>query len=459
MLYNNEDTIAAIATPPGDGGIGIVRVSGPEASFVVDKIFQADKKKPLKSHQMYHGWLKDPAQNRLLDKANLCFMKAPRSYTGEDILEIFCHGGRAVLERVLEAVLSCKVRLAEKGEFSKRAFLNGKLDLTQAEAVLDLVKAETKKSAGFALMQLEGKLSQKVNKIRNELIGLISEIEVAIDFEEEVKGINVLKVKDKIDNEIKIIDEMLKTSEAGKIFRNGLATVIIGKPNVGKSSLMNALLDEERVIVTSMPGTTRDAIEEVVNINGMPLKIIDTAGIREPKDEAERVGVERAKKEAGAAEFFLVVIDSSNKVDDLDRQVLREVEGKKAVVVLNKKDLGNYNGEDGYASVANGHPAFPISAKYKDGIRELKDCIYTYVEGQASSGKEGQALVNMRHKECLMKAREALYKASMSCSEGLSPDFIAIDLKDAVVALGEVTGEIVSDEIINTVFEQFCVGK
>lgn len=459
MRYSNDDTIAAIATPPGEGGVGIIRVSGPESSFIVDKIFETGKEKPLKSHQMYHGWIKDPAKKGPIDKGNVCYMKAPKSYTGEDVLEIFCHGGRAVLEKVLDLVLGEKIRLAERGEFSKRAFLNGKLDLTQAEAVLDLVKAETKKSAGFAVAQLEGKLSQRVNEIRSTLINLISKIEAAIDFEDDVKAIDLLKTKDEIDNQIKLIDEMLKTAEAGRIFRDGLATVIVGKPNVGKSSLMNALLNEERVIVTSMPGTTRDAIEEVIDVNGMPLKIIDTAGIRDPKDEAEKVGVERAKKEIGAAQFFLVVIDGSSKIDDLDKLVLKEVEGKRAVVVLNKKDLGTYNGKDGYGSIANGHPAYQISAKYNDGIEELKNCIYTYVKGQTGGQGEGSVLINMRHKECLTRAGGDLSKASMSCAEGLPPDFITIDLKEAIVALGEVTGEIVSDEIINTVFEQFCVGK
>jgi tRNA modification GTPase len=449
-----DDTIAAIATPLGVGGVGIVRISGEEALQIFQHLFSSTNGTQVESHRMLHGWVLDPKTREKTDKILACYMQSPKSFTGEDVVEFYCHGGVAVIEKILGNVLGAGARLAEKGEFSKRAFLNGKIDLVQAEAILDMVKAETVEGAGYAVRQLEGKLSKIVFEMRERILRLVAELEAAIDFSDDVPEPDREELGKRIGDLIIEIDKLLSTYDVGRVYRNGIATVILGKPNVGKSSLLNALLGEERAIVTEIPGTTRDAIEEVVNVQGIPLRIVDTAGIRHPRDKAEEFGVARTEKELEASELALVVIDGSQKLDELDAMVLEKVRGRKAVVVINKSDLGCNIDESRV-----GGWSFKTSARFGAGIPELIDGLHSYIQEDFGAQGNNSVAINARHKQCLLRAKEGLSRASESNSNGLSADFLTIDLKESVLALGEITGEIVSEEIINMIFDQFCVGK
>jgi tRNA modification GTPase len=386
-------------------------------------------------------------------------MGAPKSYTGEDVVEIYCHGGIAVLQRVLEQSLSAGARLAERGEFTKRAFLNRKIDLPQAEAVLDMVSANTAQCAGFAVRQLEGRLSGIVSGIRERCLFMLAELEAAIDFPEDVSDVDRESLTAGLKGQINEIEGLLATAEGGRIFRSGLATVIIGKPNVGKSSLLNALLGEERAIVTEVPGTTRDAIEESIDIKGIPLKIVDTAGIRHPKDRVEEFGVARTERELESAEFSLIVVDGSNELDEMDTMVLNKARGKKGVVVINKIDLGCVLTEDNMRGIIRDYNVYKTSARFGDGIGGLIDGIYDYLQCQKGLPGTDSIAINSRHKQCLVRARDGLVEALESCSRDLPGDFVTIDLKQSILALGEVTGEVVSEEVIKSIFDQFCVGK
>ena len=349
--------------------------------------------------------------------------------------------------------------MAQKGEFTKRAFLNGKIDLAQAEAVLDLVKAQTREGAGLAVRQLEGRLSRIVISTRIRLLGMMAELEARIDFPEDLPSLNYNAFIKRLQPFIKEIDKLLASSVSGRIYREGLPMAIIGKPNVGKSSLLNALLGEERAIVTEIPGTTRDAIEETLSVQGMPLRIIDTAGIRHPRDKAEEFGVDRAEKELDAAELALIVIDASEGLDGLDRMVLNRATGKPGIVVLNKVDLGTKASLAEVDALSKGMTAFKTSALRRKGIEELKFGILELIKAGFNLPGEDAITINVRHRECLLKAKEGLERSLASCRKGLPVDFITIDLKDAILALGEVTGELVSEEVVNTIFEHFCVGK
>ena len=459
MKHSMEDTIAAIATPLGVGGVGVIRVSGERARDVLAHIFFSSNGAKLESHRMLHGWLVDPLTKEKIDEAMSCLMLSPKSYTGEDVVEFYCHGSMAVVQRVLDLALGAGARLAQKGEFTKRAFLNKKIDLAQAEAVLALVQAQTIKGAGFAVKQLEGKLSSVVSGEREKLIQALAGLEALIDFPDDLPELDYNALIGKLGGHIQEIEKLEGSACAGRIYREGLATVIVGKPNVGKSSLLNALLDEQRAIVTDVPGTTRDAIEEGLNIGGLPLKIIDTAGIRHPKDRAEEFGVERTEKELEAAEFALIVLDASGPLDELDEMVLGKIGDKKGVLVLNKVDLGERVGAKELKTLAGEVPTYRTSALKGQGIQELAKGIFDCVKTQFNLPVAGAVAINARHKECLLRAKEGLGRALDSCEKKLPVDFITIDIKEAIVALGEISGELVSEEVINTIFEQFCVGK
>ncbi|MEE8638434.1 MAG: tRNA uridine-5-carboxymethylaminomethyl(34) synthesis GTPase MnmE [Candidatus Margulisiibacteriota bacterium] len=459
MKHAADDTIAAIATPLGVGGVGVVRVSGERAKEILACLFVCSNGSMIDSHRMVHGWLIDPKTDLKVDEVLACLMRSPKSYTGENVVEFYCHGGLPVVQRVLALALDSGARLAQKGEFTRRAFLNGKLDLAQAEAVLDLVNAQTVHGAGFAVRQLEGRLSNIVKGTRSGLVDMLAELEALIDFPDDLPELNYDQFVKRLGGSIQEIDKLLATADSGRIYRVGLPTVIIGKPNVGKSSLLNTLLGEERAIVAELPGTTRDAIEETVNVQGMPLRIIDTAGIRHPKDRAEELGVERARKELDAADFTLVVIDASAELDSLDKAVLGRASGKQMVLVLNKIDLGVRINQNELGRLANGSPTFKVSALTGEGIEELKEGVFKYIQSHLFQPFGEAVVINTRHKECLARAKEALVRASKSGSQSMPVDFISIDLKGAVVALGEVAGEMVSEEVINTIFERFCVGK
>ncbi|MFH1361757.1 MAG: tRNA uridine-5-carboxymethylaminomethyl(34) synthesis GTPase MnmE [bacterium] len=449
-----DDTITAIATPIGIGGVGIVRISGDGAKPLLEKIYKPSCEQEIKSHQMLHGLLVDPDNGKHIDEAMACYMQSPKSFTGEDVAEIYCHGGQAVLQQVLALVLAQGARLAQRGEFTKRAFLNKKLDLSQSEAVLALIQAPTAKGAGFALQQLEGRLSKTVNNLRLRLVNLQAELEGALDFSDDLPPLDYSRFQLGINAIISEVSQLLASASSGKIYREGLSTAIIGKPNVGKSSLLNAFLKEERAIVTDVPGTTRDAIEELININGLPLRIIDTAGLRQTKDRLEGSGIERTEKELAAADFVLIVLDRSQEIDALDKMVLDKARGKPGVVVLNKSDLPKRLNDKGLGKIF-----FDVSALTGAGVHELSLGIFNEVQKNLGQESSSSVIINSRHKECLSRAQGSLVKSAETVSKKLSPEFIAVDLKESIVALGEVTGEIVSDEIINTIFDQFCIGK
>lgn len=459
MKHAADDTIAAIATPLGIGGIGVVRVSGERAKEILARLFVCSNGSRIDSHRMLHGWLVDPKTDLKIDESLACFMRSPKSYTGEDVVEFYCHGGLPVVQRALELALDSGARLAQKGEFTRRAYLNGKMDLAQAEAVLDLVNAQTTQGAGFAVWQLEGRLSNIVKGIRSGLVDMLAELEALIDFPGDLPELNYDQFVQRVGGSIQEIDKLLATAGSGRIYREGLPTVIIGKPNVGKSSLLNTLLGEERVIVAELPGTTRDSIEETVSVQGMPLRIIDTAGIRHPKDRAEEFGVERTQKELAAAAFTLVVIDASAELESLDKMVLGMASGKHVALVLNKIDLGIRINQNELGKLVNGSPTFKVSALTGEGIGELKEGVFKYIQSHLGRPVGGAIVINARHKECLARAKESLDRLSKSASQRMPADFMTIDLKDAVVGLGEVSGELVSEEVINAIFERFCVGK
>lgn len=459
MKHQQEDTIAAIATPLGEGGVGVVRVSGEGSKEALSRLFISSNGSEIASHKMLTGWLINPTSKIKIDQIMACYMRGPKSYTGEDVVELYCHGGPAVVQQVLNIALSSGVRLATKGEFTKRAFLNGKLDLSQAEAVLDLVKARTAQGAGYAVNQLEGKLSKAVHGIRTRAMGILATLEAQIDFPEDVPELNHKAIMSQLSSLRGDITNLLDSARAGRVFRQGVAAVIAGKPNVGKSCLLNALLGEDRAIVTDLPGTTRDAIEETIDVNGLPLRVIDTAGIRRPRDKAEELGVERAENELVAADFALIVVDASRPLDKQDKKIAEMANKVPRAMVLNKVDLRKIVKRAEVRKLAGRTPIFEVSALYGQGINELKKGIYAIIMEGLGQSSRNPIVVNTRHSECLRRADEALSKAALSSKQKMSADFISIDIKDAVLALGEVSGELVSEEVINAIFEQFCVGK
>ncbi|NQT29885.1 MAG: tRNA uridine-5-carboxymethylaminomethyl(34) synthesis GTPase MnmE, partial [Candidatus Saganbacteria bacterium] len=379
MRDSQDDTIAAIATPLGVGGVGVIRVSGEGAKAVLTKLFISSNGTTIESHRMLFGWLKNPQDNTKIDQVLACYMQAPKSYTGEDVVEFYCHGGVAILKAALSQIIQSGARLAVKGEFTKRAFLNGKIDLSQAEAVLDLVGAQTQASAGLAVAQLEGRLSKTVGGLRDKLVALCAGLEVAIDFPEDAPEVNydgLIAQLAAIRQEIK---QLIEASQWGKVFREGVATLIVGKPNVGKSSLLNALLEEERAIVTEVAGTTRDTIEELLDIEGLPLRIMDTAGIRTPRDKVEELGVGRAKKEIGEAQFVIIVLDVSQKLSDEDTETLGLCKNKPGVVALNKIDLPQMLDAGKLGGAGEDKAIYKISALRGDGLAELKKGILSAV--------------------------------------------------------------------------------
>ena len=454
-----DGTIAAIATPLGVGGVGVIRVSGDRALGVLSSLFSCSNGGKVVSHRMLQGWLIDPKTGLKVDRAMACYMRSPRSYTGEDVVEFYCHGGHAVMQRVLGLTLACGARLADNGEFTKRSFLNGKIDLSQAEAVLELVKARTVRGAGLAVRQLEGRLSQVIGAVRGKLIQLMAELEALIDFPDDIPQLSHKKITGRVRRLEREISRLLRSTVSARVFRVGISAVIVGKPNVGKSSLLNAILGEERAITTAIPGTTRDSIEEAVDVRGLPFRFVDTAGLGSPGDEVGILGVDRAEKELEAADFVVVVIDGSSRLCRLDKMVLEKVRSRVGVVVLNKSDLGIKVKPREIKKLAGGLRIFKVSALCGHGIEDLLNGIYEIGGGMLGSVGNEALLINERHNECLVRALEALGRAAVSCHDRVPIDFITIDLKDAVIALGEISGEAVSEEIINAIFDRFCVGK
>ncbi|SJZ89457.1 tRNA uridine-5-carboxymethylaminomethyl(34) synthesis GTPase MnmE [Garciella nitratireducens] len=457
------DTIAAISTAPGEAGIGIVRMSGSKAFEITQKIFQSSSGKSfseLRNRGIYHGFIIDPKTHEKMDEVLVSKMRAPHTYTTEDVVEVNCHGGMIAVRRILELLLQNGARLAEPGEFTKRAFLNGRMDLSQAEAVIDLIRAKTDKGMDIALEQLEGSLSHKVQEMRESIIHMLAHIEASIDYPEydieEVTYDTLLKDAKQIKEKI---EKLLETSDTGKILREGLNTVIIGKPNVGKSSLLNALVKEGRAIVTDIPGTTRDIIEEYINIRGVPLKIIDTAGIRETEDVVEKIGVDKSRELIEKSDLILFLLDVSKELSKEDELLIDLVQNKKAIILFNKIDL------DPKVSIEKLKDKFPkksiieISALKGEGVERLQNEIVQMVYGgQVSIEKDG-LVSNVRHKNLLEKALNSITITIDTIQQGLPLELISVDLKDCWDYLGQVTGDTVSEDIIDQIFSNFCIGK
>ena len=453
-------TIASISTAPGIGGIGIIRMSGEKSFEVLNKIFYPKNQyniEDIKGYTIKYGHIKE--NEKIIDEVLVSFFKAPHSYTAENMCEINSHGGIVVMRKILDLCLKNGAELAEPGEFTKRAFLNGRMDLSQAESVIDIINAKSDIEAKEGIKQLEGFLTQEINKIKEKILDLMTNIEVSIDYPEyDIENLLESDVSNKLNN-IKIdLQKLEKSFSNGKIIKEGIKTAIIGKPNAGKSSLLNAILKEERAIVTKFEGTTRDTIEEFVNINGIPLKLIDTAGIRETDNEIEKIGIEKSKSLAKEADLCIVIIDSSKKLDREDENILNVVNKNNTVVVLNKSDLGSVI-DANTAIINNFKYIVNISALRNEGINDLYDIITKMFNLNEINLDNELIITNERHKNIISKAISNIEKAKKSLDDNMPIDIVAISIKDVLSNLGEITGDVASEEIINEIFARFCLGK
>lgn len=454
----NFETIVAISTPLGEGAIGIIRLSGPEAFKIADEIFKPiNQIKPM-NRQMVYGHIVN--EDMILDEVMLVKMAAPHTYTKEDIVEINCHGGYIPLKDVLDLCLEKGAKIAERGEFTMRAFLNGRIDLMQAESVMDLVSAKTRTGFDLALNQLEGSQSKKVKSLRNTLMSLMAQIEVSIDYpEEDIEEITykqIIEVLNDIESKLK---QMLKNSKNGKIIREGLKTAIVGKPNVGKSSLMNALLRDSRAIVTEIAGTTRDLIEEFMNIGGIPIKLIDTAGIRETHDLVEQIGVEKSKHVFNEADLIIFMLSASEPLTEEDLLLMELVKDKHAIVLINKTDLENQLDEALIHLHLKDKEIIRTSMELEIGIHEVEMAIHTMVLNGQVSQSESELISNSRHIGLLEVAFKNINDAKNAALNQMPYDFIEVDVKDAILNLGQITGESVEKDLLNHIFSNFCLGK
>ncbi|MGI6036628.1 MAG: tRNA uridine-5-carboxymethylaminomethyl(34) synthesis GTPase MnmE [Limnochordia bacterium] len=451
------DTIAAIATAPGEGGIGIIRVSGPDGIGIVEEIFRG--KTPLsklKSHQMAYGHIYD-GENPI-DEVLVVAMRAPHSYTREDVVEIHCHGGSLPVRRILELVLARGVRMAEPGEFTKRAFLNGRLDLTQAEAVLDIIRSHSDQGMRAAVTQLQGGLGKYMGEIRRELIELLAQLEALLDFpEDDIPGMEREAIDEILSRAEKKVARLLEGASRGRVLREGVYTVIIGPPNVGKSTLLNTLLQEERAIVTAIPGTTRDVIEEMVNIGGVTLRLADTAGVRATSDVVEQLGVERSIAYLERADLVLLVLDGSQELGPDEWQLIEKVVGREVITIINKADLDVKIDPKRLREQGLG-PILTMSLKEGWGLEGLEEIIVDKF-GTKGLGMEGALVTNIRHAQALERALGAIKDSRRSVAEGWAEDFICIDLREALESLGEITGETVQEGVLDEIFSRFCIGK
>ena len=456
-----EDTISAISTSLGEGGIGIVRMSGKEAFSIARNIFEKKiKKTEPENYKLNYGYIKDPETGKIIDEVLVSFMSAPYTYTRENVVEINCHGGIVPLKRILDLTLRQGARLADPGEFTFRAFMNGRIDLSQAEAVIDIIRARTETAGEVAVSQVGGKLSQKINLIKDEIERILTLVEVNIDFpEEDIEETQQEEFKENIKEMIEKIKEILDTAEQGKVIREGIKTAIIGKPNVGKSSLLNALLKEQRAIVTEIPGTTRDLLEEVINIKGLPLKVIDTAGIRHTSDLVEKIGVERAEGLIFESDLILFILDAHSGIEEEDQNIIEKIKGKKSIVIINKTDLVEQEKVDQLEKEIKEAPVLKTSIKFGRGVKELEEEIAGLFFERGIPAAESVLISNTRHKASLEKSKEFLEEALKTLEEGLTMDLVTIDLKCSWEALGEITGENLDEKIISKIFSEFCIGK
>lgn len=456
----NKETIAAISTGMSNSGIGIVRISGDDAFQIIDRIYKGKKKlSEADSHTIHYGFIKDGGET--VDEVLVSVMRAPRTFTGEDTVEINCHGGVYVVQRVLETVLKNGARLAEPGEFTKRAFLNGKMDLSQAEAVIDVITSKNEYALQSSVSQLRGSVKKKIETMRETLLYHTAFIETALD---DPEHISVDGYGETLEKELIPIREELKklidSAGNGRIIKEGIQTVILGKPNAGKSSLLNVLSGRERAIVTEIEGTTRDVLEEQIHLNGLNLNMIDTAGIRQTEDVVEKIGVEKAREYAESADLIIYVADASRKLDENDREIAQIIAGKKVVVLLNKSDLEPVlTREELRTFLEDEFPVIEVSAKEEKGIRELEQQLKTmFLSGDLSFNDEVM-ITNMRQKSALQDAYMSLRKVQESIEDQMPEDFYSIDLMDAYEALGSITGETIGEDLVNEIFSKFCMGK
>lgn len=462
----NNHTIAAISTAMAESGIGIVRMSGEEAFAIADKIYKNKKGKRLsdqKTHTIHYGFIEE--EGKVIDEVLVMLMRGPHTFTGEDTVEIDCHGGVYVVKKILEACIRNGARPAQPGEFTKRAFLNGKMDLSQAEAVIDVIQSQNDYALKSSIKQLRGSVKEKISDLRNKIIYHTAFIESALDDPEHISidgyG-NVLKKETK--EIIEEIETLLKTADDGRIIREGINTVILGKPNAGKSSLLNVLLGEERAIVTEIAGTTRDILQETINLQGISLNIIDTAGIRNTDDKVEKIGVDKAKDYAKEADLIIYVVDSSNDLDENDYEIMKFIQGKKSILLLNKSDLERKVTKEEIKKICKEYnieniPVIEISAKEEKGIDRLEEIVKEmFYHGEISFNNEIY-ITNIRHKTALERAKDSLMKVMESIENDMPEDFYSIDLMDAYETLGSITGEMVGEDLVNEIFSKFCMGK
>ncbi|MGC6769067.1 tRNA uridine-5-carboxymethylaminomethyl(34) synthesis GTPase MnmE [Enterococcus sp. LJL128] len=457
------DTIAAISTPPGEGAISIVRLSGDEALAVADRVYRSGNKtlKDVPSHTIHYGHIVDPKSDELLDEVMVSVMKAPKTFTREDVVEINCHGGIVVVNQLLQLLLREGARLAEPGEFTKRAFLNGRMDLSQAEAVMDLIRAKTDKAMQVALHQLDGNLSALIRSLRQEILETLAQVEVNIDYPEydDVEELTTKLLLEKAEFVKTQIEALLTTAKQGKILREGLSTAIIGRPNVGKSSLLNHLLKEEKAIVTDIAGTTRDVIEEYVNVRGVPLKLIDTAGIRETEDIVERIGVERSRKALAESDLILLVLNQNESLSEEDRQLLEATDGLKRIILLNKMDLETKLDRAALKELVAEEEILPVSVLSNTGMEQLELKIADLFFGGVTGEKDATYVSNTRHIALLDQAALSLDEVIRGIQSGMPVDLVQIDMTRCWDYLGEIVGDSVQDELITQLFSQFCLGK
>ena len=455
-----KDTIAAISTAMTNSGIGIVRMSGDEAFDIIKKIYKGKKDKDLskvKSHTIHYGYIMDGEET--IDEVLVMIMRGPHSYTGEDTVEINCHGGVFVVKKILETVIKYGARPADPGEFTKRAFLNGRMDLSQAEAVIDVINSKNEYALQSSVSQLKGNVQKKIKEVREEIIYHTAFIETALDDPEHISvdGYGE-KLRITVDKLLKELDELLKTSDNGRIIKEGIKTVIVGKPNAGKSSLLNVLVGEDRAIVTDIAGTTRDVLEESIQLQWISLNIMDTAGIRDTEDIVEKIGVDKAKAHANEADLVIYVVDASRELDENDFEIIEMIQDKKAVILLNKSDLDTVVSKDMVKSYID-KPMIEISAKEESGIRELEETLKNmFFHGEISFNDEVY-ITNVRHKTAIKDAYDSLQKVIMSIDNDMPEDFYSIDLLDAYESLGSITGETIGEDLVNEIFSKFCMGK
>lgn len=457
MITREFDTIAAISTPLGEGAIGIVRLSGTDSFAIAQKIFKGKDLNKVASHTLNYGHIIDPLTGKVMDEVMVGAMKSPKTFTREDIIEINTHGGIAVTNEILQLAIREGARLAEPGEFTKRAFLNGRVDLTQAEAVMDIIRAKTDKAMNIAVKQLDGSLSDLINNTRQEILNTLAQVEVNIDYPEydDVEEATTAVVREKAMEFEQLLTNLLRTARRGKILREGISTAIIGRPNVGKSSLLNNLLREDKAIVTDIAGTTRDVIEEYVNINGVPLKLIDTAGIRETDDIVEQIGVERSKKALKEADLVLLVLNASEPLTAQDRQLLEISQETNRIILLNKTDL-----PETIETSELPEDVIRISVLKNQNIDKIEERINNlFFENAGLVEQDATYLSNARHISLIEKAVESLQAVNQGLELGMPVDLLQVDLTRTWEILGEITGDAAPDELITQLFSQFCLGK